>query len=170
VRAGTKSILFGGHQFILHPPFVVVAWVKLYKRLPSVKELFCIVIHDLGYWGKINIDGGEGELHPLWAARIAGRVFGHEYFDFIAYHSRCLARRDGKTPSKLCLPDKMGVALMPTWLLVFLTSLSGEIKEYMTQSKYERAVYNHGTPTEFFEDYKRMVEEWIENSIEIKGE
>lgn len=29
MRVGTKSILFGAHQFLLHPLFVAWAWTRL---------------------------------------------------------------------------------------------------------------------------------------------
>ena len=30
MRVGTKSILFGVHNFVLHPPLVAIAWWRLY--------------------------------------------------------------------------------------------------------------------------------------------
>ncbi|MCK5235828.1 MAG: hypothetical protein KAR06_02490, partial [Deltaproteobacteria bacterium] len=59
---GTKSLLFGVHQFIWHPITVLIAWCKLYGW-PTWPELVCIIVHDWGYWGKPNMDGPEGEKH-----------------------------------------------------------------------------------------------------------
>lgn len=164
MRVGTKSLLFGGHQFLVHPSFVVVAWVRLYRGPPNPKELVCIIIHDWGYWGKPNMDGEEGELHPLWGARVASRLLGKEYYGLTAYHSRSMARRDEAPLSRLCLADKLGVAMMPTWLWVLLTRLSGEVHEYMSHRKYETPSHNHSSPSEFFHSYRRMVAKWVENS------
>jgi hypothetical protein len=30
VKIGTKSVLFGAHQFLLHPMFLALAWWRLY--------------------------------------------------------------------------------------------------------------------------------------------
>lgn len=56
MKTGTKSLLFGVHQFIWHPLTVLLAWIKLYGW-PAWEELVCIIIHDWGYWGKSNMDG-----------------------------------------------------------------------------------------------------------------
>lgn len=82
MRIGTKSLLVGAHQGLWHPFTVLLAWIELYG-LPNWKEAVCIVIHDWGYWGKKNIDGGptltpfdgfdyeEGFYHPCLAGEIA---------------------------------------------------------------------------------------------------
>ncbi|KKK99728.1 hypothetical protein LCGC14_2629800, partial [marine sediment metagenome] len=68
MKTGTKSLLFGVHQFILHPLMVLLAWFVYYKRAPKFYQLCAIVTHDLGYWGLSNMDGEEGSLHPERAA------------------------------------------------------------------------------------------------------
>jgi hypothetical protein len=177
MRMGTKSLLFGCHQFVLHPIFVYSAWVKCYKKLPNPKETICIVIHDWGYFGKPNMDGPEGESHPNWAACWALNnldVIGGpqdtsgRYYNLCLCHSRFAARSMGLEVSKLCLPDKIGVGLMPVWLWVGLGKLSGEVHEYMKQDKYE---INHlgpngtsfRTPSMFFRDYKNITKRWLAN-------
>lgn len=171
MKIGTKSLLFGGHQFLIHPMFVTVAWTRLYHKPPNPRELLCIVIHDWGYWGKPNMDGNEGELHPLWGAKIAQNLFGSIYwYDFVAYHSRFLARRDGVPVSKLCLADKLGVAMMPTWLWVFLTSVTREVQEYMNQEKYEIFELGRKSASSFFQDYRVMVKKWVETrNLDVGG-
>lgn len=162
MRIGTKTLLFGNHQPLIHSPLVLVAWIKLYG-LPNWKELICIAIHDLGYWGLPNLDGEEGEDHPDWAASWAASHLGDDYADLCRYHSRFKSQKCGKSPSKLCLPDKYGVALTPTWLWVFLGRLTGEIDEYQANTKYE--IYhpikkNH---FEWFRDYKKICRKWVES-------
>lgn len=75
MKIGTKSLLFGAHQFAIHPIFVFLGWWKLYgfPRDPRLWVVF--LVHDWGYWGKPNMDGEEGEEH-IWAgAKICGWLF-----------------------------------------------------------------------------------------------
>ena len=76
MKIGTKSLLFGIHQIFWHPYVVLRAWVYLYGR-PSFKEMVCIFIHDWGYFGKPNLDGAEGSLHPMLGENIAHFLFGY---------------------------------------------------------------------------------------------
>jgi hypothetical protein len=170
MKVGTKSLLFGGHQFIIHPLFVYMAWVKLYKKLPNLGETICIIIHDWGYWGSPNMDGARGEFHPNipsgWLIRL-NKGMPNYYSNLILCHSRFMARKYAMPVSKLCLPDKYGVALTPIWLIVFLTKLSGEIKEYTTYQSVARLEISQAfgakipTPEEFFKAHRIQVAEWI---------
>ena len=134
MTTGTKSLLFGVHQFVWHPFTVLLAWWKLYGR-PGWRELVCIVIHDWGYWGSPNMDDGRGEQHPRAGATMALSLFGDlRYYDLVLCHSRHLARRIGLTPSLLCWPDKLSILFDPPWFYLFRARLSGEIKEYRTMA------------------------------------
>src|SRR5271169_964683 len=76
MRIGTKSVLFGAHCFFLHPWFVAAAWWKL-NGFPWDPRLWvAFFVHDIGYLGKANMDGTEGESHPEVGARIM-----HWWFD-----------------------------------------------------------------------------------------
>lgn len=75
MKQGTKSVLFGAHQFIIHPVFVAIAWIKLYGFPVDPRVWIAFVIHDWGYWGKPNMDGAEGKTHPEWAANIMHALF-----------------------------------------------------------------------------------------------
>jgi len=129
MKTGTKSLLFGVHQFIWHPVTVLLAWHKLYGW-PNWKELVCIIIHDWGYWNCEHIDNEKGQEHPLWAARKASKWFGWEYYNFCLYHSRHLAKHLEHEPSKLCWADKLSLLYEPWWLYIPRAKLSGELKEY----------------------------------------
>ena len=74
MKMGTRSILFGVHQFIWHPLTVALAWRSLYKRWPQWHEWVAIVLHDIGYLGKPDMDGEEGQTHPVTGAHLAGEV------------------------------------------------------------------------------------------------
>ena len=63
MKIGTKSLLFGVHQFFWHPLTVYWAWKRLYGR-PSLREFVCIFVHDWGYWRAGDMDGAIGGLHP----------------------------------------------------------------------------------------------------------
>ena len=65
---GTKSVLFGAHCFFLRPWFVAVAWWRLYGFPWDPRLWVAFFVHDLGYVGKPNMDGPEGEEHPLLGA------------------------------------------------------------------------------------------------------
>lgn len=82
MKVGTKSVLFGAHCWLLHPWFVFAAWRKLYGFPWDPRLWLCFFVHDLGYIGKPNMDGPEGESHVEW-----GAGFMH-LFDW-----RCIADR-----------------------------------------------------------------------------
>lgn len=131
MHIGTKSLLFGAHAFYLHGFFVAWAWWKLYGFPWDPRLWAAFFIHDLGYFGKPNMDGPEGERHCEWAARLMGRFFGHPWHDFCLYHSRFYAKKDRKPFSRLCVADKLSIVLTPAWLYLPSTILTGEINEYM---------------------------------------
>lgn len=164
MRVGTKSVLFGAHAFWLHPWFVALAWWRLYGwrrvRDPYVGQVslrdwrlwLCFAVHDLGYWGKRDMDGEEGEQHPYWAARLAGKrlnrqvqyfatttgqVVKRDWYYFLMCHSRFLSKRIGQPFSLLCPADKLAVALEPWWLYLPRVMLSGEVREYMKLARTE---------------------------------
>ncbi len=137
MNVGTKSILFGVHQLFMHPFFVCIAWYRYYEKLPTYKELFCIFCHDLGYFGKPNMDGCEGELHPELGGTIINIIFGEKYSNLTLYHSRAYAKKKDMPISMLCIPDKLSIIIYPKWLYLLLGSLSGEIKEYKMRMDME---------------------------------
>jgi hypothetical protein len=165
MKKGTKSILFGTHQFILHPLFVIVGWFKVYGTLPDIYTCFAIAIHDWGYWGCENMDDEEGEKHPIWASEFIEKILpGRNLGKLIRYHSRFLAKTENADVSELCLPDKVGVALYPWWLWTVLAVFAGELQEYMGDEKYEINWLVSGknrTAKEFFYQYKNKVDEWM---------
>lgn len=130
MNTGTKSLLFGVHNFFIHTLFTTIAWRRLYGRWPSVREFVCIIIHDIGYWQSPNMDDERGQRHPEYGAALAKRWFGQSYADLILGHSRYYIKKFGVPTSLLLAADKLGNAIMPWWLYIPLARLSGEIKEY----------------------------------------
>ena len=129
MKTGTKSLLFGVHQFVLHPLTVWIAWVWLYRKFPTWKETICIIIHDWGYWGKAKMDDEEGERHPEVGAKLV-RFLGPEYYELCLFHSRHYARNAGRKPSLLCWADKISILCEPSWLYLPRAWASGELCEY----------------------------------------
>ncbi len=144
MKTGTKSILFGVHQFIIHPVMILIAWQIIYRQRPNFLELCAIITHDLGYWGSPNMDGVEGELHPLsmakWWRKYFGK-FGEKVAVEILGHSRFYSAKNGLHLSRLFQADKLCVALYPKWLYLLLANLSGEIKEYMVIASKKEGKY-----------------------------
>lgn len=137
---GTKSVLFGAHQFLIHPWFVARAWWTLYGFPCDPRLWLAFVLHDVGYLGKPNMDGPEGETHPLVGAFLMLLLCGDAWHDFTLLHSRYYAQRVGRKYSRLCVADKLAIALTPAWLYLPLVRATGEIAEYRAHatSRYGR--------------------------------
>lgn len=103
MRVGTKSVLFGAHQFLWHPFTVFLAWTELYG-LPSWKECVCILIHDIGYIGKKNMEGdgsdieGDGLFHP-----VEGAIIAQDLLDEPPIFDGTTIGSDGQTIVKKCI-------------------------------------------------------------------
>lgn len=141
MRVGTRSLLFGYHCPIWHTFFVAFSWWKLYGFPWNPKLWICFLLHDIGYWGKPNMDGDEGMFHPYLGAEVIAKMFGPKWFFFCLFHSRSMVEynlkwikiiRDTTIPyvephvSKLCLADKMAFLYTPRFLMN-----KDELAEYM---------------------------------------
>lgn len=146
MKVGTKSVLFGAHCFLIHWLFVAWAWWNLYGFPLDPRLWAAFIIHDLGYFGKPNMDGPEGERHVEFGAKAMhwlfdrlcdgpGRFRSTAWRDFCLYHSRFYAKRDGQPFSRLCVADKLAIVLTPAWLYLPMARASGEIYEYMKLAK-----------------------------------
>lgn len=179
MRVGTKSVLFGAHQFILHPLFVVYAWWKLYGFPADLRLWVAFFVHDLGYWGLPNMDGPEGERHVEWGARLMARWFGTEWGYFCLYHSRFYAKRDDQHFSRLCVADKLAVAIEPWWLYLPRVIASGEVHEYMALAgkrkyageplgKYESMNLETGTYRSWFAAMTSYLLRWVNEHRDLR--
>lgn len=140
MKLGTKSIFLGAHQFILHPVCLAIAWRRLYG-FPWQWQLWaCFLFHDLGYWGKGDIDGADGTRHPELGADLVGRMTGSwEWYFFCLCHSRTYAKRMNRKPSRLCVADKLAFVITPRWFYLWGTGLTGELSEYMANGRNAKA-------------------------------
>jgi len=66
MKLGTRSVLFGAHQFFVHPFFVFIAWWKLFGFPYDPRLWLAFILHDMGYVGLPNMDGKEGR-HILYS-------------------------------------------------------------------------------------------------------
>ena len=190
MTVGTKSILFGVHAFWLHPWLVALAWRRLYGFPFDPRLWVAFFVHDLGYWGKPNMDGPEGETHPVLGSYIMWRLFDvadlnraqrrmlmatdlggwperyRRWSDFVLYHSRFYAKRDGRAPSRLCFADKLSILYEPWWLYLPRAWASGELAEYMDKgpSRDPRAYPDGRPPTRraWLRQVKTYMRDWVE--------
>ena len=171
MKIGTKSVLFGAHQFLIHPWFVAAAWWKLFGFPFDPRLWVAFFVNDIGYIGKPNMDGDEGELHPLIGGRIMANLFGEEWGWFCILHSRFLAKKYSKKPSRLCIADKLAICLQPEWMYLPAVRATGEIHEYMKLSKangnaidnkYACATLDTNSQKEWYRSMQDYVRKWVD--------
>lgn len=151
MTVGTKSVLYGVHCFLIHPWLIALAWWKLYGFPWDPRLWACFFLHDIGYLGKPNMDGPEGEAHPVLGAFLVTCLFDRirpvtivgdggtmvhlgKWGMFCLLHSRYLAKRLAMQPSRLAVADKLVIAIEPSWLYLPRAIASGEIKDYFEQA------------------------------------
>ena len=160
MKIGTRSVLMGAHCFLIHPGFVALAWWKLYGFPFDPRLWVAFFVHDLGYWGKANMDDAEGERHVEWGARVMTRLFdgtdvynqpgciwiqhNGEYLwplgkwgQLSLLHSRYYAKKHDVPFSRLCVADKLAIALEPWWFYLPRVIASGEVWEYLKYARGE---------------------------------
>lgn len=163
MKIGTKSLLFGAHQVAIHPWFVAAAWTKLYGFPRDPRLWLAFLVHDWGYWGKRAMDDEEGERHVELGARIMAWLFDphkmtanwshvivntdpeHKWLagtwgQLCLFHSRFYAKKYQQPFSRLCVADKLAIALTPAWLYLPMARATGEIAEYMELAKMRTAM------------------------------
>lgn len=131
MNLGSKSIIFGVHNFLWHPITVALAWRSWHKRWPKRWEWIAIFCHDLGYWGCNDIDGACGKEHPWAGALVANYFAGHRALDLVLGHSKSFCQLHGLDTTDLYAPDKLCVLFDPPWFYLLRANLTGEIHEYM---------------------------------------
>ena len=160
------------HSILVHPFFVAWAWSRLYGFPWDPRLWLAFLVHDVGYVGKANMEGSEGQQHVVLGGRIMGWFCGPEWRDFVLGHSRHWAETAGKRYSKLCLADKLAFVLTPAWLYLPMARLSGELREYMRVSSerqlggrvsnFELSLLKSPNPQVWLEGLKLYTRRWIE--------
>lgn len=157
---GTKSLLFGVHQFFLHPITVAIAYHRLYG-FPLDPRLWCaFLVHDWGYWGCPDMDGPGGREHPQLGYKIMTALFGHDWGQWTRCHSREYCRNHNLVPSTLCVADKAAICVLPEWLYLACTAATGELDEYMSNG----AERFGKTPREWLRGLRKYMHEWCLNN------
>jgi len=83
--------------------------------LPSWWQIVCVLLHDIGHWGKDYLnDYEQKKKHSFLGARIAKRLFGQRGYDLIAGHNLY----NGSPKSELYGPDKYSWVIAPVWWLM----------------------------------------------------
>ncbi len=172
MRVGTKSVIFGVHAILVHPFFVAYAWSRLFGFPWDPRLWLAFVVHDVGYLGKSNMEGPEGQQHVVLGGRIMGWFFGPKWQGFTLCHSRHWAESVGKGYSKLCLADKLAFVLTPARLYIPMARFSGELREYMRVSSerqlggrvsnFELSLLKSRDPRVWLEGLKLYTRRWIE--------
>lgn len=157
MKTGTKSLLMGAHQLIIHPILVCRAWHKLYGHL-DFKTFLCIMVHDWGYWGCKDMDGQDGMFHPYRGA-CAIQKLGDEYIELCLYHSRDFAGMFNHEPSKLCWADKYSFCFEVPWFYILRTKLTGELYEYRAKAAINNLVPRDATDMEWFQQLSAYLEQ-----------
>jgi hypothetical protein len=182
MKIGTRSVLFGAHQFLIHPWFVAAAWWQLYGFPWDPRLWLAFWVHDLGYVGKPNMDGPEGETHVEFGAWLMALLFGEVWGDFCRYHSRFYAKRDGRHFSRLCVADKLAIAITPAWLYLPMVRATGEIEEYMRladtrnlvggggQKKYTGMNAYSDDQRQWYANVQDYVRRWVEEHKDGKAD
>ena len=164
---GTKTLLFGVHQVIIHPLLVTISWIRLYHSFPNWKELFCIFIHDWGYWGKPNLKNADGDTHPQLGANIAEKLLGSEWRDFILGHSSFYVVRNNIKASKLLAPDKYFHCLIPLWAYKILAVPTGEFRHYRDIKHCRQVADQSETDKEWYDKLRKVCMNKINNQYII---
>ncbi len=174
MKIGTRSVLFGAHQFLLHPVFLAIAWRRLYGFPWDPRLWAAFFLHDLGYIGSGDMDGPEGEKHVELGAHIMRTLFGNSWGEFCGRHSRYYARARGLTVSRLCVADKLAFVLTPNWLYLPMTQATGEIFEYIERSVDRQAgdrsfrqselalLKPNAAPADWLKAIKSYTARWVE--------
>ncbi|MGH9353076.1 MAG: hypothetical protein ACRD2G_13115, partial [Terriglobia bacterium] len=131
MRVGTKSMLVGAHNFLIHPVAVFVAWSKLYGLPRDPRLWVSFIVHDLGYWQRQSMDGLQSEQHVELGGRIMDVLGGARWGDLVRRHSRQWCQLHGQPYSRLCVADKLAFVLTPAWLYLPMARATGELAEYM---------------------------------------
>jgi len=156
MKVGTRSLLFGIHQFFVHPITVAISYYRIYGFPIDPRLWVAFVVHDWGYWGCDEMDGPGGREHPQLGYRIMKALFGHDWGQWTRCHSREYCKLHGLVPSTLCVADKAAITVLPTNVYLAIACLTGELDEYMKSSKGRFG----DTPKEWLNGLKAYMHRW----------
>jgi hypothetical protein len=123
------------------------------------------------------MEGPGAEVHVELGARIIGWLFGPDWAGFCRRHSRKYAISSGSTVSRLCVADKLAFVLTPAWLYLPLARASGELNEYIEQSRVcdlgpggftatESSMLSSADPRQWLAGLQDFSRRWVSNNRE----
>jgi len=113
MKEGTRSLLFGYHNPVIHGLAVLIAWRREYHSWPKWWELICILLHDIGIWGRDYLSDDEAKKgHEMAGARLALAITRNERAYVLCYTHVTSNIRKGR----LWLPDKKSWLMLPNWV------------------------------------------------------
>lgn len=173
---GTKSYLFGCHQFFFHPLWVLLAWRKHFGRWPAWWQVICIFLHDIGICGRNYLSGskdGHWRLGAKWSAKIVWWLTPQREKEGLAESSwrRAFLLCAGHTTESRYFPksdlfwaDKKSWLVAPLWWLWWNFWIEGFGTKYGVTAPQEwrqmvranlATVEPKGSHQLFVENYKR---------------
>jgi hypothetical protein len=166
LSTGQQGFLgIGAHNPIIHTATVTVAWVKLFKKLPSFKEFVCIFFHDFGYisW---RDESDFVDNHPELGARICRLLFGREGFELCIGHSREYSLKYGLKLSKLCFADKLSNLVLPPSVYGFILWIGGTFR-WAEMNKGRKGMFVSTDLGEIRSHYRKWLERnWFWESFQ----
>lgn len=144
-------------------PVAIPYRLNIYASILNPKVWVAFFVHDLGYWGKPNMDGEEGERHPEWACGFMNEWFGEPWGSFVLDHSRFYARKYNRQVSALCFADKLVISYEPARFYLWRTRLSGELDEYLRMADVNSGgQVSNATALEWFHGVQDYCRKWVE--------
>lgn len=132
MNEGTKSYLFGCHQFLMHPLQVIRAWRMEYGTWPEWWQIIGIFLHDIGVCGRQYLSDDKAKIgHWKRGAHLARDIVRFiclklKYSDskraiivvstFYLCAGHC-PEESGFDESKLSRADKRSWVIAPMWWL-----------------------------------------------------
>lgn len=124
MKEGTKSVLFGCHNPLMHGIWVLMAWRLEYRSWPQWWEVIGIFLHDVGVWGRQYLSDDEAKIgHWQLGAGVSSYLvyvlsgdvaLAYSTEIFIAGHC---PEESHRPESKLARADKRSWLIAPSWWL-----------------------------------------------------
>ena len=129
MKQGTISIICGCHSQA-HSLMVFLAWKKLYGTYPNYWQTGCIILHDIGHFGKNYLDNVE-EKNNHWklGAKIAMKLYGIKGYYEVAGHVG--PKINALPESRMYKADKYSWYITPYWILWWNNIIEPKIKHGM---------------------------------------
>lgn len=121
MKEGTKSVLFGCHNPVIHGIFVLLTWKLEYKVWPKWWELIGIFLHDIGVWGRQYLSNdtakvGHWQRGAYWTSKIVSKLGGSARLSYSFVAGHC-PEESYYPKSKLWKADKRVWLVTPIFIL-----------------------------------------------------